>query len=728
MIPWPRHPAFTAPLSDLGELSKPSLEFLAKKNIVTCGDLLVRPPLRYQDRRKDAPLSSATEGESIFFSCVVSDIEVRTAKSGRDYMRVTVEDASPGGGRAVLMFFQGLDILMRRLDEGDELAVLGRPTIQPVFSGGRYAGTAPTFTHPDYWILGGELDMDDLTGVFPVYGTWKRLGPGQRRVAIAEILQMYGDVPPVLPEGFLEKQGLKDPTELLRILHDPPDAPGGRIPKSARDTRAYRGLALMEIMFWRIMALREKERRSLVPAARPPRTAADDLGARFVSMLPFALSAEQERVLAEIGAMMELPSPSNVLLQGEVGSGKTAVAAALLFRVAGGGRQACMVAPTELLARQHFDFLLPYAQRLGVGLELFAGPSPAARRKKALAALASGEISIAVGTQALFFPAAVFRDLALAVVDEQHRFGVKQRLALREKSPSADLVSMSATPIPRSLALAFYGEMDISAIRGTLPGRVQPEVEIFGPQDSSGAYARFAELLRAGERGFLVSPRIGEEAADPDAPKPQPGDAPPPSQRGPSVSEMQRRMEALAPDITTATVHGRLDSIMRSKVMDEFRAGNVRCLVATTIVEVGVDIPGVNVMLIEGAENMGLAQLHQLRGRIGRGGGESHLILLAHGNPTDTAMERFAALRGGADGYELAELDLKLRGPGDELGLKQSGWPAFSFAKFPRDLSRLPEAFALADSLFADRDRFSDELSEGLELQERAMAADALGI
>jgi ATP-dependent DNA helicase RecG len=767
-------------------ISKPGLALLARKGIVTCGDLLERAPLRYNDRRKTEPLSSAREGESIFFSCTVTDVAEKRAKTGRDYLRVTVEDLSGLGARGLLMFFRGTDYISRQIRPGDQLAVLGRPGFQQDWTSGRSGGPVAAFPHPDFWNL-REVGLDRLLGVFPVYGNWRGLSPGVRKTIIWDILSLFAGEPKILPETFLERHSLLDPTELVRILHDPPSSPGGRIPRSAKETRAYRTLAAWEIVFWRLMALREKGRRSAVRIVRPA-ASVPDLGEEFVSMLPFELSGEQARVLSEIRDRLALPSPANVLLQGEVGSGKTAVAAALLFRTAGEGRQSCLVAPTDLLARQHFEFLLPYAQRLGVAVELFAGSNTASRRRKAVSALASGDIRIAVGTQALLYPKLAFRDLALAVIDEQHRFGVKQRMALKEKSPSADLVSMSATPIPRSLALAFYGEMDVSSIYGTLPGRMQPEVEIFPPGRASEAYSRFADLLRSGERGFLVSPRIGEAERDADddgadgggsregarpagpddfdrdwgsgggfpaeappaappgardpVPAPPggggPGRAAPPDatsapgdraeSKGPSVAEMSRRLEALAPDIASGIIHGRLDSVMRSRVMEEFRAGKLQCLVSTTIVEVGVDIPGVNVMLIEGAENMGLAQLHQLRGRVGRGGGKARLMLLAYGNPTANAERRFEALKSGADGYALAELDLKLRGPGDELGLKQSGWPAFSFAKFPRDFKYLPRAFEIAADLFSVQDEFSDALAESLARLETDMASEALGV
>jgi ATP-dependent DNA helicase RecG len=738
MIPWPRHPAFDTPLSTLRGLTPAGRAALEKRGLRTFADLLERPPLRYQDRREPRPLSSAAEGESIFFTCVLTDANELQARSGRAYLRCVAEDVSGLGAKALFLFFRSVEYMRRRLRPGMRLAVLGAPSFRQDWSWGRASEPVATFMHPDFWDL-RETPLSSILGVFPVYGTMGRLTPALRHIYLQTILERFRGVPRILPDAFLERHGLADPTELLRTMHCPPSAPSGRIPRSARDTKTYRALALEELAIWRLVALREKARRRDVAVRRPP-PGAPDLGEDLVRLLPFELSGEQRRVLDEIKAVTSLPSPANVLLQGEVGSGKTAVAAALLFRTAGQGRQAALVAPTDLLARQHFDFLLPYAQRLGIGTELFAGSNPASKRKKTLEALASGDIRLAVGTQALLFPKLAFRDQALAVVDEQHRFGVKQRLALREKSAEADLVSMSATPIPRSLAQALYGEMDICSILGTLPGRSQPEVDFYPAERADEAYGAFAALLRSGERGFLVSPKIGdgqdgeeeggEEGADGDGggAAPGAGGAAKPGPRGPSVLDLSRRLQSVAPDVSYGTVHGRVDRPQRSAVMKTFRDGEIQCLVSTTIVEVGVDVPGVNVMLIEGAENMGLAQLHQLRGRVGRGGGSARLILLAYGEPSENAIRRFEALKSGADGYALAELDLTLRGPGDELGLKQSGWPDFSFVKFPRDFGLLPRAFGLADDLFAVRGEFSPELSEALEELERKMASEALGI
>ncbi|MDR3153167.1 MAG: DEAD/DEAH box helicase [Deltaproteobacteria bacterium] len=726
MIPWPHHPAFDKPLSELKGLSESGRKALQKKGLVRYADLLELPPLRYQDLREEKPLCTARDGESIFFTGVITDMTTLVSKNGRPYLRFTIEDTSDRGAAAYLMFFHGLHYFANVISPGSELAVAGRPTFTWGPSVGGRPEAVPTFMHPEFWNL-ARVRLPDLRGVYPVYGTVRSLTPALRTQYLKTILNEFkGGVPPVLSRPFLERCGLKDPTELIRILHEPPGAPGGRIPKSARETKTYRALALWELVFWRLTALREKSRRRELACERP-QASGHDLGEDFACALPFALSPEQSRVLGEIRGILSLPSPANILLQGEVGSGKTAVAAALLFKAAGEGRQGALCAPTDLLARQHFDFLLPYCQRLQVGAELFCGSNPASKKKKTLEALASGEIRLAVGTQALFSPRLAFRNLALAVVDEQHRFGVKQRYALREKSPEADLISMSATPIPRSLALAFYGEMDIVSIQGTLPGRSQPEVSVYPSEQASEAYGLFAELIRSGERGFLVSPRIGDrdesqgslQEEDPENP---------PEKRGPSVEDMAGRLSAIAPDVSFGIIHGKLAQAERARVMGDFREGRLQALVCTTIIEVGVDVPGVNVMLIVGAENMGLAQLHQLRGRLGRAGGAGRLILLSHGTPTERAERRFEALRSGLDGYALSELDLRLRGPGEDMGLKQSGWPRFSFVKLPRDLKMMDRAFELADGLFGERGEFPEEFRALLDEQESKMASEALGV
>jgi ATP-dependent DNA helicase RecG len=726
VIPWPSHPAFQTPLGELGRISPLALEQLEKKGLILSSDLLTLPPLRYQDRRVITPLCDARQDTPLFFCATVSSLKITTTRSGKPCLIVNCEDLTKTGAKGKIWFFQGLNWIAKAFKVGRNYAFYGTPSF--LATGGRSI-TIPSFTHPDFFDLTIE-DVNKLLGVFPIYGTLKGITSHQRANLLSQILDKW-PVPTILPEEFLLKNKLKDPTELIRIVHLPPNIPGGHIPLP-RQTKTFRALGLLELTIWRLFYLKERFFRQKTQLARTY-TSLNGKGEDFIKLLPFSLTSEQTRVISVIKEGLLAPSPATILLQGEVGSGKTAVVASILFTLAGYGKQVALVAPTELLARQHLDFLAPFAQKLGINLFYLTGTITQRERKGTLSALQNGTPGITVGTQAILGEKVNFSSLSLAVIDEQHRFGVGQRLCLREKNPSLDLISMSATPIPRSLSQVLYGDMDIVNILGTLPGRSLPDTYYFPKEEKEEAYKLFVSLIEKGEKGFLISPRIGKayedlaEEEENQSQMTQEGSLKP-SSKGPSLADMERELKSLAPDIRQGTIHGRQDKLFRSKVMQDFRAGELQVLIATTIVEVGVDIPGANVMLVEGAENMGLAQLHQLRGRVGRGGGKASLILLAHSEISPNAALRFSALQSGADGYELAELDLELRGPGEDIGLKQSGWPKFSFLKFPRDLSQVPRAHQLALELMALEDKFSNDLTLGLEELQKSLLKGALGV
>ncbi|MGL4209731.1 MAG: helicase-related protein, partial [Candidatus Adiutrix sp.] len=384
--------------------------------------------------------------------------------------------------------------------------------------------------------------------------------------------------------------------------------------------------------------------------------------------------------------------------QGEVGGGKTLVAGAALFFALGQSQgQVVIMAPTEVLARQHFEFLKKPAHALGFEIAFLSGSMLPQEKRAVREGLKSGRIKLAVGTQSLLSPATTFKNLSLAVIDEQHRFGVRQRLSLRRKSEAVDILAMSATPIPRSLALAFYGDLDTSFLYGLLPGRSPAETILYKPEEKQKAYTHFLNLVsQGGGLGFVVTPRIDGDDDEGDSLNP------PPSLKGVHDSlkkEAQRQNYDFAKNIRC--LHGRMDMSLQKEVMESFRAGDCRILISTSIIEVGVDVPAAGVILIEGAEHFGLAQLHQLRGRVGRGGGPGLCLILPR-RLNEMAQARLDALASETNGQILAEMDLTLRGPGEPLGLRQSGWPKMSFAKFPRDLGQLRQAHRLAENLWAN--------------------------
>jgi ATP-dependent DNA helicase RecG len=392
--------------------------------------------------------------------------------------------------------------------------------------------------------------------------------------------------------------------------------------------------------------------------------------------LPFALTAAQERVLEEIISDLKRSRPMARLLQGDVGSGKTAVAGAALLVAVANGFQGALMAPTEILAEQHFKTLSSLLSHLEVAgrrlrLELLTGSTRQSVRAKLLEAVESGEIDVIVGTHALIQEGVRFKRLGMAVVDEQHRFGVMQRAALKERAvragePAPHLLVMSATPIPRTLALTFFGDLEVSVIDEMPPGRKPVETSWVRPEDRSQAYNFVREQVRRGRQAFVVCPLIKESEA---------------IQARSAVQEYERLSREVFPDLRLGLLHGRMSSAEKDDVLGAFRRGEMDVLVATTVIEVGIDIPNATVMVIEGADRFGLAQLHQLRGRVGRGADQSFCLLLSD-DPSSLAEHRLQLLEDNNDGFALAEADLRLRGPGDYMGTRQSGMPEFQAADF----------------------------------------------
>ena len=692
MLIWPDHPAFSAPLSQLRGVGPKTLARLEEEGFHTTGDLLALPPRFYQDRRRPVALSelvldpeTKTAPEALVEVVVISAKARWSPKSRRRFLEAKTEDED---GRALtLLWFNFPAYMLKSLTKGRRIKVFGRVRLS--------GADRLEIAHPDLEFLSDQTELiddreEETAEVRPVYPPIGELPSSLVKKLLDQIKPVLQDCPPLFPAGWLAANRLTDPISALATLHSPPGDFSGPLPRPSQ-TRAFRHLALFELVFWRLLMLRV---RPVHDAARE-RPGADQgrrLMEAFWAALPFQPSPEQKRVAAELADDLRRDRPMSRLLQGEVGGGKTAVAGAALFFALGSGGQGAIMAPTEVLARQHYDFLRPLAESMGFETVLLTGALSEKEKRAARAALAEGRAHLAVGSQALLSPATVFGNLTLAVIDEQHRFGVRQRLALRRKNSRVDLLAMSATPIPRSLTLMLYGDLDSISLEGLLPGRTPAETSLFEPGARRAAYLRFLELVRQGGQGFLVCPRIEAGAEDEESPLP-------------SLDDIYRQLKKLAgPDLPIDRLHGQMDPADRERVMAAFRDGRTSILVATSIIEVGVDVPAARVILIEGAERFGLAQLHQLRGRVGRGGQDGHCLLLAS-KFTPNGMTRLTTVCREHNGQALAEMDLSMRGPGEQMGLRQSGWPKMSYARLPQDLPLLAKAHELAESLWKKWDR-----------------------
>lgn len=672
---------------------------LAERGFHTLGDLLGLMPTRYQDRRTIVPIAElAPDREALIKGTVRTVREGRYPKSSRRYFEITLADRT--GSIPVLWFLLPAH-LRTTIKQGQSLTLFGRVSVYK---------DRIQIVHPELSPVEGHSDGPEIR---PVYPEMEGIRPGTLRRIMANARRELKVLPTIFPERWLKEHHLTDPVHALMVLHDPPADRPGPVPRPDQ-TRAWRSLALMELLFLQLALARSRHRRSCLAGIAFPEESR--LARDFLKKMPFQLTESQVKALREIRADMIRPDPMARLLQGDVGSGKTVVAMASAMLCVDGGRQAAMMAPTEILARQHYETLKPVADELGVQVELLLGGMTEKEKNLARDAVANGQAGIVIGTHALISGGLEFKTLGLAIIDEQHRFGVAQRLALRQKAENPDLLVMTATPIPRTLAMTLYGDLDMSVIRGVPPGRKPVETRIYGPDDRDRAYRRLAEAVRKGGRAYIVAPRIeAVETEDPDAVD---------SAAVETLYAFVR--EKVLPREQVGLMHGRMKPEEREAVMEGFRSGKLHALVATTVIEVGVDVPEATVMLVEGAERFGLAQLHQLRGRVGRGDQAAQCLLVAGTNAGNT--ERLKILARTRDGFELAEADLKQRGPGDPAGVRQSGLPPLKFARLPRDLDLLLKARDLADELASADPELTEPsfklVREGLDELEKEVAAE----
>ena len=665
--PLPPAPALglDAPVTRLPAIGPSYAQKLAKLGVYTVRDLLYLLPYRYDDFSHLRTIDRLKWGEEVTVIGTVWDIKSRTIGEDRRMLTAVVGD---GTGEIQMTWFN--PFIERQLHTGHAFAFSGKVD--------NYRHV-PVMRNPQF----EPLDRNQLnTGrIAPVYPLTEGISVHWLRGVIDRTVKSFAaEAFDFLPEDVRVSAGLLPLAEALTQIHFPDN--------QERLAAAHRRLSFDEFFVLQLGVLAAR-RRFREASARPIRGDDATLGA-FVSALPFELTAAQRRALGNISGDLAQTAPMSRLLQGDVGSGKTAVAAAALWLAVANGTQGAIMAPTEILAEQHArsfgkmfaELPHPSAGR-PVKVVLLTGSMRAGERVEALAALAAGDADIAVGTHALIQGGVAFRELTVAVVDEQHRFGVEQRAALRQKGVQPHMLVMSATPIPRSLALTVYGDLDISVIDEMPAGRTPIKTKWLTASQRERAYDFIRRQVAGGRQAFIIYPLV-EESEN--------------SEAKAAVEEHAQLKRIIFPDLRVELLHGRMQSEEKDRVMRAFRAGEADVLVATSVVEVGIDVPNATVMMIEGAERFGLAQLHQFRGRVGRGEHASYCILISDATEGDS-VKRLQALESSTDGFALAQIDLEMRGPGDFFGTRQSGLPPLHTAQLS-DLRTLEDARTAAQRIF----------------------------
>jgi len=645
---------------------------LRKLGLVRDIDLALHLPLRYEDETRIVKLAEAREGETVQIEATVTACEI-TFKPRRQLL-VTVDD---GSDTCVLRFFSFYPSHQKALAVGNRLRIRGELR-------GGFLGLA--MMHPSFKAAGGSLPQ----ALTPVYPATAGLSQAYLRRAVLNGLA-HADLSETLPPdvAWPDRRGAWTLRQALQFLHQPtPDV--SLMTLEDKTHPAWVRLKCEELLAQQLSQLTAKRERDELRAPTL-QTRAQGLHAQLLQALPFALTGAQERVGREISADLARPVPMHRLLQGDVGAGKTVVAALAAMVAIDAGWQCALMAPTEILAGQHFGKLVGWLEPLGIKVAWLTGSQKKKERAEMLALIASGQAALVVGTHAVIQEQVQFKNLALAVIDEQHRFGVAQRLALRSKmqAPGMEphLLMMSATPIPRTLAMSYYADLDVSVIDELPPGRTPIVTRVVSDSRREEVIARISAQLVQGRQVYWVCPLIEEsEALDLT-----------------NATQTHQELSEALPGVMVGLLHSRMPVAEKKAVMDLFTSGQMGVLVSTTVIEVGVDVPNASLMVIEHAERFGLSQLHQLRGRVGRGAAASACVLLygtgESGRLGETARERLRAMVETNDGFEIARRDLEIRGPGEFLGARQSGAPLLRFADLNLDAPLLDWARSLAPQM-----------------------------
>lgn len=636
---------------------------LARLGIYTVRDLLFYYPIDHIDYTRQVPIKELEAGETVTIVGTVKRCNCFTSPRNKKLSILEIVLRDHTGDIKLSRFFAGRESSRVWQEKQKRLYPVGAMVAASGLVKKSKYGT--TLDNPQLEVLdqiSGELDSNIVGRVVPVYALTEGVTADVVRRAVRKILPI-AELPDPLPIGLKKKYGLIDLPAAIANIHFPP----------ARHilTEARRRLVFDEFFYLQLGLLnrRHAAKQSATTAILQPE---GELIAKFYRLLPFKLTKAQQRVINEIFSDLAKPEPMNRLVQGDVGSGKTVVAVVAMLAAIQSGYQAAIMAPTEVLAEQHYKKIVEWFNLLHLPVELLTGSTKAAKRKQIYAQLETGELPVVVGTHALIQDSVNFHRLGLVVIDEQHRFGVQQRALLQQKGVDGvtHVLTMTATPIPRTLALTLHGDLDVSQIDELPPGRQAIQTTVLSGKDRHEAYDLIRREVVQGRQAYVVLPLV-EESEKIDLKS--------------AIEEYQRLQNVIYPEFQVGLLHGRMTAAEKEAAINQFRQRETQILVSTTVVEVGVDVPNATVMLIENAERFGLSQLHQLRGRVGRGADRSYCLLMTHAKASDEAKQRLNVMAQSQDGFLIAEMDMRLRGPGQVLGTKQSGLPDFALASLSED-------------------------------------------
>ncbi|MGB4812873.1 MAG: ATP-dependent DNA helicase RecG [Methylophilaceae bacterium] len=673
-------------LTQIKAFSKPLVANLTKLGISHLQALMLHLPLRYLDETHITAIRDLRVGESAQIEGEIVHAEV-TYKP-RKALIARLEDAS---GQLTLRFLHFYPSQIAALKVGTHLRVYGE--VRQGFFGFE-------IVHPKSKKVGEKTEVSET--LTPIYPTVAGLTQANLRKAINVALQQNADHE-LLPEHVYTALNLPTFAASLQALHKPPP----EVDLTALENKtipAWQRLAFDELLAQQLSMRKHYARRRSVSA--PAFLPSKKLVSALLKSLPFALTQAQQKVAIEIERDLTQQHPMQRLLQGDVGSGKTIVACMAALQAIENGWQVALMAPTEILAEQHYQKMLTWLTPINLRIAWLTGSQTKKERETAMLAMAEGSAQMVVGTHALFQEAVQFKNLGLAIIDEQHRFGVQQRLALRKKGePEPHQLMMTATPIPRTLSMSYYADLDVSVIDELPPGRTPIVTKLVSVERRDEILQRIREACKQGNQAYWVCPLIEESE----------------SLQLATANDTYALMQNDFPELKIGLIHGRMKPADKQAVMAQFSANTLQLLVATTVIEVGVDVPNASLMVIEHAERMGLSQLHQLRGRVGRGAAKSTCILLYQNKLSETARARLKVIYESNDGFAIAQADLNLRGPGEFLGTRQSGVPMLKIADLERDVDLLEAAKNLADQLLRENPQAVEQhmsrwLSQGAEL------------